>query len=60
MCTNALQVFLLVPFLTGICDLIFTIYEDTRGRVANFQYFTPIVTAATMVSLAHKLLTLNN
>ena len=33
----------------GICDLFYTIYQDVRGDVANFQYLTPVTVAACMV-----------
>ena len=36
----------------GIFDLIYTIYEDTRGDVAKFQYLTPIVIPASVVICA--------
>ena len=34
----------------GICDFIYTIYQDVRGDVAKFQYLTPIAVASSMVS----------
>ena len=45
------KIFLLVPVITGVCDLIFTI---ARGRteevqVAQFQYVTPVVIIVSMV-----------
>ena len=45
------QILLLVPFLMGICDLIYTVYQDVRGDVAKFQYLTPIAVGSSMVSL---------
>ena len=40
-----------MPFVTAILDFIYTIYQDVRGDAAKFQYLTPIVIAASMVSL---------
>ena len=47
-----MQVFLIFPFLMGIFDFIFTIYQEVRGDVAKFQYLTPIVIVVSMVSTA--------
>ena len=46
---HLLQILLLVPFLMGIFDLIYTIYQDIRGDVAKFQYFTPFAIVISMV-----------
>lgn len=48
---TTLQILLIVPFVTAILDFIYTIYQDVRGDAAKFQYLTPIVIAASMVSL---------
>ena len=44
------QIFLLVPAVTAVCDLIYTIVEGRTGSVAEFQYVTPIVIIVSMVS----------
>ena len=45
-----LQILLLVPLVCGILDVVFTIYQEIEGAVARFQYLTPIVIVASMVS----------
>ena len=42
-------------FVTAILDFIYTIYQDVRGDAAKFQYLTPIVIAASMVSLTESI-----
>ena len=42
-----------MPFVAAILDFIYTIYQDVRGDAAKFQYLTPIVVAASMVSHAN-------
>lgn len=63
MCTNPLttsihpplpspfsqQGVVLVVLAAALCDLSYTVYKDTAGRVANFHYVTPIVLVLTMV-----------
>lgn len=39
----------LVVLAAALCDLSYTVYKDTAGRVANFHYVTPIVLVLTMV-----------
>ena len=46
---SSIQILLLVPLLTGVCDVIFTIYEDVLGKVAIFQYCAPLAIIASMV-----------
>ena len=46
---SSIQILVLVPLLTAVCDIIFTIYEDVQGEVAIFQYCTPLPIIASMV-----------
>ena len=39
----------LVVIVAALCDLSYTISQDTVQQVANFQYVTPIVLTLTMV-----------
>ena len=44
-----MQILLLIPFLTAICDFIYTLYQEAKGDVAKFQYLVPIAITASMV-----------
>ena len=50
------QIFLLVPAITAICDLIYTIAKGRKESVAQFQYVTPVVIIVSMVSWATSIL----
>ena len=48
------QIFLLVPVVTAVCDLIYTIAKGRKDS-AQFQYVSPIVIIVSMVSYGSNL-----
>lgn len=45
-----LQVLVLVVIVAALCDISYTVYQDsTNKHVAHFQYLSPTVLAVTMV-----------
>ena len=45
------QLFLAVPLLTALSDLIYTVVLGSSKTVAQFQYISPIVIIVAMVNL---------
>ena len=45
----SLQLVTLLILVAALCDLFYTIYQHTQGRVPSFHYVTPVVLASTMV-----------
>ena len=48
---HSLQVLLVVPLATALCDFGYTVHQGAKGEpVAQYQYVSPIVLALSMVS----------
>ena len=45
-----MQTFLIATFISVLCDIIYTIVQGSRERVALFQYLSPIVLGISLVS----------